>query len=98
MEMSREPRVFMKSSPREGRIEIPGREESLGPDEKTWKSLSHVRLFVTPQNTVLGILQARILEWVAVPFSRGLIKQGGPNTELALMLKQFTEAKQNLSL
>ena len=53
---------------------------------------------VTPQTTVLGILQARILEWVAVPFSRGLIKQGGPNTELALMLKQLTEAKQNLSL
>ena len=31
-----------------------------------WKSLSHVQLFVTP-----GILQARILEWVAFPFSRG---------------------------
>ena len=37
-----------------------------------WKSLSHVRLFVTPINyTVHGILQARILEWVAFPFSRG---------------------------
>ena len=35
-----------------------------------WKSLRHVRLFVTPW-TVLGILQARILEWVAFPFSRG---------------------------
>ena len=33
-----------------------------------WKSLSHVQLFVT---TVHGILQARILEWVAFPFSRG---------------------------
>ena len=31
-----------------------------------WKSLSHVRLFA-----VHGILQARILEWVALPFSRG---------------------------
>jgi len=30
------------------------------------------RLFVTPMDyTVHGILQARILEWVAVPFSRG---------------------------
>ena len=35
-----------------------------------WKSLSHVRLFATPW-TVHGILQARILEWVAFPFSRG---------------------------
>ena len=35
-----------------------------------WKSLSHVQLFVTPC-TVLGILQARILERVAFPFSRG---------------------------
>ena len=29
------------------------------------KFLSHVRLFVTPRNVVHGILQARILEWVA---------------------------------
>ena len=34
--------------------------------------LSHVQLFVTPMDyTVDGILQARILEWVAIPFSRG---------------------------
>ena len=32
-----------------------------------WKSLSHVWLFMTPY----GILQARILEWVAFPFSKG---------------------------
>ena len=31
-----------------------------------WKLLSHIRLFATH-----GILQARILEWVALPFSRG---------------------------
>ena len=30
-----------------------------------WQSLSHVRLFLA------WILQARILEWVAGPFSRG---------------------------
>ena len=37
-----------------------------------WKSLSHVRFFATPwTNTVHGILQAKILEWVAFPFSRG---------------------------
>ena len=42
-----------------------------------WKLLSCVRLFVTPWTVAcqaplsMGILQARILEWVAVPFSRG---------------------------
>ena len=41
------------------------------------KSLSHVRLFVTPVDCSLpgssihGILQARILEWVTISFSRG---------------------------
>ena len=41
-------------------------------------SLSHVRLFVTPWtvahtpgSSVHGILQARLLEWVAMPSSRG---------------------------
>ena len=38
--------------------------------EWKWKSLCRVRLFATPW-TVHGILQARILEWVAFPFSRG---------------------------
>ena len=37
-----------------------------------WKSLSHVRTLCDPMDYVVrGILQARILEWVAVPFSRG---------------------------
>ena len=38
-----------------------------------WKRkwLSHVWLFVTPWIVVHGILQAKILEWVAFPFSRG---------------------------
>ena len=41
------------------------------------ESLSHVQLFVTPWTVAhqpplsLGILQARILEWVAMPSSRG---------------------------
>ena len=39
------------------------------------KSLSHVHLFVTPwtvayRSSVHGISQARILEWVAISFSR----------------------------
>ena len=42
-----------------------------------WKSLSCVQLFETPWTVALqallsmGILQARILEWVAMPSSRG---------------------------
>ena len=41
-----------------------------------WKLLSHIQLFATPwavappDSSVHGILQARILEWVAFPFSR----------------------------
>ena len=41
------------------------------------KSLSHVRLFATPWTVArqvplsMGILQARILEWVAMPSCRG---------------------------
>ena len=53
-------------------------------DERKWKSklLSRVRLFATSWTVVHGILQARILEWVAIPFSRHLpdpgIKPGSP--------------------
>ena len=37
-----------------------------------WKLLSRLWLFVTPMDyTVHGILQTRILEWVAFPFSMG---------------------------
>ena len=38
------------------------------------QSHSHVQLFVTPQTGIplsTGILQARILEWITIPFSRG---------------------------
>ena len=46
-------------------------EESVNGKWK-WKSLSRVQLFATPRTTQsMGILQARILEWVALPFSRG---------------------------
>ena len=42
-------------------------------DEEKWKGkwLSHVRLCDPMHYTIHGILQARILEWVDVPFSRG---------------------------
>ena len=36
-----------------------------------WKLFSHVQLFAIPWTIIHGILQARILEWVAFPFSRG---------------------------
>ena len=39
--------------------------------EMKWKSFSRVRLFATPWPIVHGILQARILESLAFPFSRG---------------------------
>ena len=40
-----------------------------------WKTLSHVLLFTTPWtppgSSVHGILQARILKWIVISFSRG---------------------------
>ena len=42
---------------------------TLRPEWK-WKSISPVWLFAMPWTVVLGLLQARILEWVAFPFSR----------------------------
>jgi len=36
-----------------------------------WKLLNSVQLFETPWTVAHGILQARILEWVAYPFSSG---------------------------
>ena len=43
-----------------------------------WNLLSHVRLFASPY-TVHGILQVKILEWVAYPFSR---RSSWPKNEL----------------
>ena len=47
--------------------------EPLGKVKRKSKSFSRVQLFATDpiDYTVHGILQARILEWVAFPFSRG---------------------------
>ena len=51
--------------------------QNLGHDISCACMLSHVRLFVTPVDcslpgsSVHGILQARILEWVAITFSTG---------------------------
>ena len=52
-----------------------------------WKWLSRVWLFVTPW-TVHGILQARILEWVAFPFSSGSY-QPRDQTQVSCMAGRF---------
>ena len=39
-------------------------------------------------NTVYGIFQARILEWVAFPFSRGFSQPRGP-TQVSLIADRF---------
>ena len=53
------------------------------------KRLSRVRLFVTPWTvayqaplSVHGIFQARVLEWVAISFSRGIFLTQGLNPGL----------------
>ena len=57
-------------------------------------SLSHIRLFVTPWTVAcqaplsMGILQARILEWVAVPSSRGS-SQPRDRTQVSLIAGGF---------
>ena len=38
---------------------------------QTWLTLHNPRDYSPPGSSVHGILQARILEWVAIPFSRG---------------------------
>ena len=53
--------------------------------EVKWKSLSHVQLM---DYTVLGILQARILEWVAFPFCRGS-SQSRNRTQVSYIVGSF---------
>ena len=52
---------------------------------------SHVWFFVTPLiappgSSAHGILQARILEWVTIPFSRGIFPTQGSNPGLLRLL------------
>ena len=57
---------------------------------------SHVQLFATPWTVAhqaplsMGILQARILEWVAVPYSRVLPNPGTEPASPALVGRFFT--------
>ena len=50
--------------------------------ESEWKSLSCTTLCNPMDCIVLGILQARILEWVAVPFPQGIFPIQGLNSGL----------------
>ena len=58
------------------------------------QSLSPVQLFATPWTAArqaplsMGILQARILEWVAMPFSRGSSQPRG-RTQVSLIAGRF---------
>ena len=57
--------------------------------------LSRVQLFVTPWavalrgSSVHGILQARILEWVAVPSPRDLLNPGTARLKIFILLFVF---------
>ena len=53
-----------------------------------WNLLSHVRLCNPVDNTVHGILQVRILEWVAFPFSRGS-SQSRDRTQVSSIAARF---------
>ena len=56
--------------------------------EVKWKSLNHVQLFATPWTTIHRILQARILQWVAFPFSRRS-SQSRDRTQVSLIAGGF---------
>ena len=57
-----------------------------------WKChlLSHVPLFATLGSFVHGILQARILEWYAIPFSRGSARPRDQTWVFCIAARFFT--------
>ena len=65
------------------------------------RSLSPVQLFVTPWNSSLpgsslhGILQARVLEWVAISFSRGSSRPRDRTRVSALQANALTSEPRN---
>ena len=56
--------------------------------QRLWHSQSRSRCFSAMNYTVHGILQARILEWLAFPFSRGS-SQPGDQTRVCLIAGKF---------
>ena len=72
-------------------VAIPFSTGSLWPRDQTWVSCIAGRFFTVwttreasrlPGSSVCGILQARILKWVAIPFSRGIFPTQGLNPSL----------------
>ena len=54
-----------------------------------WKSLTRVQLFAIPMDYIVhGILQARILEWVAFPISKGS-SQLKDRTQVSCIVGEF---------
>ena len=61
-----------------------------------WKSLSHGLILCDPMNyTVHGILQATILEWVAIPFSRGSSQPRCPTLQVDSLPAEPQERPKN---
>jgi len=73
LQLAHSPKWIQSSAPFFPRVlEVEGDRRMIGDSLLTWKLLSCVRLLVIPMDyTVHGILQARILECVAYPFSSG---------------------------
>ena len=65
-----------------------------------WKSLSHIWLLATPWTMAhqapqsMGISQARILEWIAIPFSRDLLAPGIKPRSPALQADSYCRSHQ----
>ena len=63
--------------------------KSITPFSSSVQSLSCVQLFAPPMEyTIHGILQARMLEWIAFPFSRGTF-QPRDQTQVLCIVEQF---------
>ena len=60
-------------------------------NQKIWKSLSHIKICDPIDYTVHGILQARILEWVAFPFSKGSSQLRDGTQVYRLLLVPFSK-------
>ena len=59
-------------------------------ENSDWKAPSHVWLCNPMEHTVHGILQTRILEWVAVPFSIGSSQLRGWTQVSCIVCRFFT--------
>ena len=72
--------------------------------QATWQTINSMKVKVTQScptlcdsigYTVHGILQARILEWVAIPFSRGSSQPKSPASQANSLLAEPPEKPEN---